>query len=349
MARRRVHGPYRHGQRWRIVLVGEDGSQVVESFGSENEAKEEKRKNEQQVEEHEGLTVTQALEQYEVWMRQKGNKPKSIQTTCGRIKRLFGDDVDRPLPRFTEVRCAKLYVDLQAVVSVDYHRNALNEARTFINWCLSKPRRWLKRNPFSVVKGEGKRKKGKPQLRIDESRKFIETTKREADRGDIAGVVGLAALYFGTRITELVSRQVRDLDDDGWLYWIPDSKTESGKRFLEVPADLRPHLQQLAADKKPDAPLFVGPRGGRSMTRHGAYGMVKRMCRLAGVPEVSPHGLRGTHTSIARERGATPNIIAAAVGHSSYDGVTAKNYVAPGTDDRVRQRTVMGVLQGGRR
>lgn len=282
-------------------------------------------------------------------MRQKGNKPRSIETTLGRIKRLLADSADWTLPRLTEARCAKLYDELRPQVSVDYHRNALNETRTFLNWCLAKPRRWIKRNPLAAVKGEGKRKKGKPQLRIDESRKFIETTKQEAARGDIAGVVGLAALYFGTRITELVSRDVRDLDDDGWLFWIPDSKSPAGKRFLEVPADLRPHLLALATGKGPGEPLFRGKRSGRTMTRHTAFGMVKRVCRLAGVPEVSPHGLRGTHTTIARERGATPNIIAAAVGHTSYDAVTSKNYVAPGTDQRVTAGVVLGVLQGGRR
>jgi hypothetical protein len=75
------------------------------------------------------------------------------------------------------------------------------------------------------VKGVGKRKRGKPQLRIDEARKFIAEAKRMADAGDIAGVVGLGALCFGTRITELVSRPVRELDDDGRLLWISKSKT----------------------------------------------------------------------------------------------------------------------------
>jgi hypothetical protein len=31
------------------------------------------------------------------------------------------------------------------------------------------------------------------------------------------------------RATEIVSRVVRDLDDEGRLLWIPDSKTEAGQ------------------------------------------------------------------------------------------------------------------------
>lgn len=348
MARRKVHGPYRCHRRWRIVVVGADGSQSPVSYETEGEALAEKQKLEKKFAADEGVTVGEALDNYEAWMRQKGNKPRSIETTRGRVARLLGDTIDWALPRITAPKAVALYEALQPKVSVDYHRNALNETRTFINWCIEKPRQWITRNPFGGVRGVGKRRKGKPQLRVDESRRFIETAKREAERGDIAGVVGLAALYFGTRITELVSRPVRDLDDDGWLYWIPDSKTESGRRFLEVPADLRPLLLRLAAGKSPDEPLFRGKRSKAALTRNSAFGMVKRMCRLAGVPEVSPHGLRGTHTSIARERGATPNVIAAAVGHASYEAVTAKNYVAPGTDERARAKVALGVLQGGR-
>jgi integrase len=349
MARRRVHGPYKHGNKWRIVLVGEDGTQAVESFGSKDEAEAEKRRNEDEVERYEGITVAQAIDKYEVYQRGKGNKPRSIQTTRGRITRLLADVATRPLQSIRDNSAFRVYAKLQTQVSTDYHRNALNETRTFFNWCMARPQKWIKSNPFKEVKGEGKRKKGKPQHRIDESRKFEARCFELIAAGDIAGAVSLSALYFGTRITELVSRPVRDLDDDGWLLWIPDSKTEAGRRTLEVPDSLRVVLQQLAAGRQPDEPLFKGPRKGQAITRYTAYDMVKRVCREAGVPEVSPHGLRGTHSSLARERGATPKMVAAALGHTSYDAVTAKNYVAPGTDQRVQQRTVLSVLAGGKR
>jgi integrase len=58
------------------------------------------------------------------------------------------------------------------------------------------------------------------------------------------------------RASEIVSRVVRDLDDDGRLLWIPTSKTEAGRRNLRVPDTLRPYLQRLAADRKPLDLLF---------------------------------------------------------------------------------------------
>jgi integrase len=76
--------------------------------------------------------------------------------------------------------------------------------------------------------------------------------------------------------------------------------------------------------------------------------MVKRICRQARIPEVCPHGLRGTHASIARERGATSHLIATAVGHESF-GVTERHYLRPGLEGQVQQRQVMTVLAGGKR
>lgn len=349
MARRRAHGPYKHGQRWRVVTVGEDGARGRRAFDSVEEANDYIRFFEKAVDETEGVTVAQALDAYEVHMRQKGNRPRSIDTTRGRISRLLANDIDKPIRTVTETRCLKMYEALRSLMSVDYHRNALNESRTFFNWCAAKPRQWIRRNPVADIKGEGRRKRGKPQLTIDESRRFLAACSTAFADGDLAGAVGIAALHLGARISELVTRLVRDLDDDGGVLWISQSKTEAGKRKLEVPEQLRAILLQLAEGKQPHEPLFRGKRSGEHITRGTAHEMVKRMCARAGVPPIGPHGLRGTHATFARDNGVTPHVVAAAIGHKSYEAVTARNYVAPGTDERVQQRTVLRVLQGGTR
>jgi len=343
MARRRIHGPYRHGERWRLVLIGEDGTQVVESFGTQDEAEQEKLENSRAIETHQGLTVNSAIDAYETHQRSSGNKPRSIETSRQRVENFLADYLERPIRSITPSAGERAYEKLRAKVSVDTHRNTLNATRTFFKWCACKPRRWVARNPLAEIKGEGKRRKGKAQLRVDESRKFVDKARELAARNEVAGVVAMATLYFGTRITELISRQVRDLDDEGRLFWIPDSKTENGRRFLDVPEELSVHLLRLAKDRAPNDLLFEG------VSRHAAYHMVHRVCSEAGVPLVGPHGLRGTHTSIARERGATSHIIAAAVGHGSYDAVTRQHYVTPGLEERVQQRATLGILQGGKK
>jgi integrase len=77
-----------------------------------------------------------------------------------------------------------------------------------------------------------------------------------ADCGEAGAVAAMMALLLGMRASEIVSRVVRDLDDDGRQLWIPDSKTDAGKRTLRVPDVLHPYLQRLVSNQKPDAHLF---------------------------------------------------------------------------------------------
>ena len=64
------------------------------------------------------------------------------------------------------------------------------------------------------------------------------------------------SLLMGMWASEIVSRVVRDLDDEGRLLWIPETKTEAGKRTLPVPEVLQPYLQRIAEGKGPTDSLF---------------------------------------------------------------------------------------------
>jgi len=116
--------------------------------------------------------------------------------------------------------------------AVDTHRNGLSVAKAFDAWCVAQG--WLQANPFAAIKGRGRRKRGKPQLRIEEARIFMTCCPELAPRDD-GTILALAYLLLGARAGEVVLRQVRDVDDGDRLLWIPDSKTEAGRRQLEVP------------------------------------------------------------------------------------------------------------------
>jgi integrase len=161
----------------------------------------------------------------------------------------------------------------------------LAKARMLAKWCVAK--RWLRSKPVAEVEGIGKRRHGKAQLRIDEARKWMAKAVESADAGEAGAVAAMMALLLGMRASEIVSRVVRDLDDDGHLLWIPTAKTEAGKRTLRVPEVLRPRLQRLANGQKPDALLFG--KHWRDWPRE----WVQRLCELAGVPKVTAHGMRG--------------------------------------------------------
>jgi integrase len=90
-----------------------------------------------------------------------------------------------------------------------------------------------------------------------------------------------------------------------------------------VPALLQPLLQALASGKRPGARLF-----GAGVNRHWVLRSVARVCQLAGVPAVTPHGLRGTHATLAVGAGISGDAVAASLGHESF-AVTAVHYARP--------------------
>ncbi len=154
-------------------------------------------------------------------------------------------------------------------------------------------------------------------------------------------MAALVALLMGLRATEIVSRVVRDVDDDARRLWIPDSKTPAGKRDLRVPVELQPYLRRLAAGRTPDELLF-----GRHW-RDWPRANVKRICRLVGLKEITAHGMRGTNSTIATQANAIPELVSRALGRASTT-VTRTNYIAPGTMEEVARQRLVEVLDDGK-
>ena len=151
----------------------------------------------------------------------------------------------------------------------------------------------------------------------------------------------MMTLLMGMRCIEIVSRVVRDLDDDGRLLWIPDSKTTKGRRTLLVPDELQSYLKRLAEGKAPTDALF-GVHD-RDWPRH----WVQRICREADVPVVTAHGQRGLHATLAVEAGVTARAVADALGHESFK-TTTQSYAQPSGVGLAQQTRVLTVLQGGK-
>ena len=214
---------------------------------------------------------------------------------------------------------------------------------TFLGWCVTM--KWIAANPLEEVAGLGRRRKGKPQLRIDESRKWLNKALELADsyqgRGaDDGPIAAMLTFVLGMRCSEIVERVVRDVDDAGRLLWIPDSKTPAGRRTLEVPPVLVPYLQALSQGRAPAARLFS------SSSREWPTKWVKRICVAAGVPVVPGHGLRGTHATLAMDRGSTGQVVSAQLGHESAT-TTCENYASRAAQATGQQRRFMRVLRGG--
>ncbi len=343
-------GPYPDGDRFHVIHVGPgpDGKREYRYFATEERAKQYRDILEEQIGKT-AATITEALDAYQRYLTvDKGNKPKSYTETIRRLKKFF-PILKLELDLLTAKTCQGYYDVLSAELAADSHRNMLAEARTFLRWCVGK--RWMARNPLDGVVGVGKRRSGKPQLRIDEARKWIARALELADAGEDGAVAALMALLLGMRCSEIVNRQVRDVDDAGRLLWIPDSKTDAGKRTVEVPAALIPRLVALTTGRTGEALLFPGRTGkgrGRGPRRDRKWPTtwVSEIAEQVGVPHVSAHGMRGLHATLAAERGVTGQLVATALGHETYE-TTARSYATRGSVDGARRRRALTALDGG--
>jgi integrase len=253
-----------------------------------------------------------------------------------RLRSWFGCEALRPLRRPDAESCQRLYDDLVERTTVDTHRSTLGEAKTFLRWCVR--RRFIALNPAENVLPVGRRRHGKPQLRVNEARAWMRVATTLADGGEPGAVAALMALLMGMRASEIIRTAARDVNHDGRLLWIPFSKTDAGRRVLEIPDLLRSHLLALARGRAPQEPLFPHER---AWVRTWA----KRICRQARVPVVCAHAMRGLHSTLAISAGVTPTIVASALGHASTRA-TLLSYADPLAVARVAQQRMLNALRG---
>jgi integrase len=350
-----IFGPYRHGDRWRVLTRAVAGGEAsYNSFASKATADEfvdvARGELDRSV-----RTVGEAIDSYRDYLKEKGNGEASLTETPRRLRQFYAPHLDDALEVLTGPTCRLLHkrlretrrtksgadgvrVETDQPLSVDTCRNTLLEARSFAKWCVGK--KWLKVNPLDGVEGLGKRTHGKPQLRIDEARAWTAKALTLAKGGDVGAVGALLSLTLGLRASEITERVARDLDDDGRLLWIPESKTNAGRRNVEVPPMVRPFLKRLARRKAP-ADLLFGKHW-----RDWVRANVTRICKLAEVPEVCAHSMRGLHATIAVEAGATGHLVATALGHEDFR-TTTTSYAKPEAQRSAKRRAALKVLTGG--
>lgn len=345
----RVHGPYAHGNRWRVVAIRADGERIVESFETEAEAERVAAAARAQAE---GRTLSHAVDAYEISMRERGLAGVTVKRARDHLDTLLvlAKNGHRPLSWLTPRRAAQMYSVLVPKLAVDNHRNALAAGRSLGRFCAEHG--WIKFDPFAKVKGVGRRKKGKAQLHIDEARKLEDVCLAEASRESMSVLTGFLC-GFGP--SEVANCQCRDLDDGGRLLHVTKGKNRFRVRTSEVPEHIRPLLLERAKGRPGSAYLF-GEGDVDRPSRYWVYWHCRRLAKLAKVPHVSPHGLRGTHSTIAMGHASSSVSVTAALaavraglGHAPGSPITESVYIKAGTVDRAKQRAALSVLNGGRR
>lgn len=347
----RVLGPFAEGKdRWRLIMIegGRRSSHIAEGWSAALRLLARLRRD---LGRHQRTVGWLADE----WLRAKvltgACSPSTSELQRRLLRGLLRDELEDDVTHLTPSRAAALYGNAVTEpcpkygrpVSAATHRFCLHLARAFGKWLVQKGH--LRANPFADVRPVGVVNVGKPQLRIDEARKFVVAALEDHEEtGSPTAVAALLCLLLGLRTNEALLRQVRDLDDGGRLLWIPKGKTRNARRRLEVPEVLRPILQAQCEGKGPEDFLFTSDEG-RRLHRSSLWLAVGRICERAGVPRVCTHSLRGLHATLALDSGSTSSAVAAALGHGSFS-MTRRHYAAPGTVESAQSRRVNDVLGG---
>jgi len=328
----RVHGPYKHGDQWRVIRVDADGSRGRRSFKSEALALTYIRLFKDETDRR---TISMTVDEYIAQLSARGMK--SVVTVGYRLRGLLQTkEHDRKLASLTPKLAKRLFAERAAKTKTDTQIGELSVASRFATWCVEKG--WLPSDPFAGLEATGERARGEPQLRINEARAFIETALADQHPSQ-SGLPAAMALLMGLRASEVTNRKCRDVDDNGRVLWIDRAKTRKGDRTLEIPVVIRARLVELVKGR-PAEELIFG-----EVDRHWLAYHVERLRKAAKVVRVTPHGLRGTQASISAGAVSVEHV-AEALGQTG-PAVTRRHYLAKGAEQAGKQRRALTVLQGG--
>ncbi len=342
----RVWGPYAEGESRFRLKIAENGVERSLKFHTLDEAEEVKAELLQRYAKTTRKTVAEALPEW-VLESAASVKPTTIENYQKMVAFLPQTIV---MGQLTEDQASKLYH--QQIERISAHTGKristatqhlfLWVARRFWLWAIDKG--YAKINPWMKLRRVGKANVGKPQLRIDETRKLEAVAMQRAQNGDVPALGVLLMLYLGLRQGEVSARVARDIDDDGRVLWVPSGKTKNAKRRLKIPEQIRPLVLARVAGQEPDSPIFYPPH---HKTHHNGYyvAQLARLCRLAGVPVVCPHSLRGMHATLALEGGATGDAVAKALGHGSFE-MTKTHYASASSVANNESGRVAAALAG---
>ena len=353
----RVNGPYFHAarKRWRIRIFDGSGSGAGKEdlwFDSEEAARLGLATAGQKL--HSApRRLGEALREYLAEKERLGKaKPETCAAQLICLRRLFAAHLDEDLARITPPRAETIYRQLVETPSektgkppeAATHRLYRALAHGFYLWAVRKG--YVAQSPFRDVQPVGRPSTGKPQLTLDEAKRYRDAALRLYDEhGDVMALAAVVPLYLGLRVSEVLSRRVRDLDCNGTMLRIPHGKTKNARRYLAIKATaLRTRLAQLASGKDAEDLLFGVDAKGKQRARQTLHTAVQRVCAAASVPRVCPHSLRGLWATLGVESGAAESAVASALGHGSFE-MTARHYAQPEALSDARSDRVASFLE----
>ncbi|MBL8633837.1 MAG: tyrosine-type recombinase/integrase [Myxococcales bacterium] len=342
-----IWGPYRDAPNKYRLKISENGETRSICFRTYEEAELAKARLRDDIASQQVYTIGEAISQFCAHLAEtRGIKAESVAWTAAQLEWL---PENASLASINQEKAEKLYKELTVtpnprtgkLLATATHHGRLGLARRLYEFAIKQD--MCRNNPFASVTPIGRKRVGKPQLRIDEARRFEQKAIELAQAGDAAALGALLMLHLGLRQGEVAARIARDVDDEGRVLWVPSGKTKNARRRLKVPEVLRPLLLRQVEITPPGALLFY--KGEKVPPTNYFWSQVRRLCHLAEVPAVCPHSLRGLHATLALEGGATADAVARALGHGSFS-MTARHYASESSVDNAKATKVSSLLGG---
>lgn len=186
----------------------------------------------------------------------------------------------------------------------------------------------------AIVKGKAPRPKKSRYLNQFELHKLLTSLDLGKDIGWNWLILLIAKT--GLRFSEAIAITPADFDfgrqtlsvNKTWDYkngggFVP-TKNKSSTRKVQIDWQLIVQFSVLVKELPEDKPLFV--KEGQRVYNSTANDILARLCKQAGVPVISIHGLRHTHASLLLFAGVSIASVAKRLGHASMN-TTEKTYL----------------------
>ena len=143
----RAYGPYKHGQRFRVIVVGSDGRRRRRSFASHARAA---AYIDRFAVATDTRTVSAAVDEYIAHLRKRGLRDGSVATVAFRLRALLRTtDRDRSMRILTGPAARDLYERRCAEIAPETQRQELGVASAFASWCVKQG--WIRADPFAAI------------------------------------------------------------------------------------------------------------------------------------------------------------------------------------------------------
>lgn len=322
----RVVGVYydRHRQRWQVRFIRAGAGRSL-SYTSEAEALRKADWLRGEIARAAAQTVGALLEE---WIATQQHLTSGTRRTrrAAVLWLLPAEMTAAALGRAQGAALLERAVRTSAQRSVASQRQAAKEARRFCQWLMEC--RGLGRNPVEGLTVAGRTRRGHEshqQLSRVQVRAFLSEAHKRRDPASIA-----AACFFllGRRIGDLLGTPERHgalvggveifAAGGGVVRGLGKGSIPWTSPIVSVPEypDLADRLAALVAGRGPDEPLFPGRVPGQQLCQATARRACRDICAAAKVPQVCPHGLRGTLATLAAEAEVPEAIAARALGHT---------------------------------